>query len=81
MLKKNFFLIYINKFNYFMYIYIYKYYEIFIINYRENNDVENLYLNFTLNVEDCFGNHKTIELKTNGANIDVTDSNKNEYIK
>ncbi len=51
------------------------------MNYRENKGVEKLHLNFTLNTEDCFGNHKTIELKPNGANINVTDSNKNEYIK
>jgi len=52
----------------------------FIYN-RQNDGAENLGLDFTLNMEDCFGNHKTIELKPNGANIDVTDSNKNEYIK
>jgi len=34
-----------------------------------------------MNIEDCFGNHKSIELKPNGEKIDVTDSNKNEYIK
>jgi len=33
-----------------------------------------------MDMEDCFGNRKTIELKPNGVNIDVTDSNKNEYI-
>jgi len=53
----------------------------FKINYRENDGAENLFLNFTLNIEDCFGNHKTVELKPNGANINVTDSNKYEYIK
>ena len=52
-----------------------------IINHRENDSAESLGLNFTLNTEDSFGKHKTIELKPNGANIDVTDSNKNEYIK
>jgi len=52
-----------------------------MINHRENEGAENLCLNFTLNIIDCFGNHKTIELKPNGAIIDVTDSNKNEYIK
>jgi len=31
--------------------------------------------------EDCFGNRKTINLKPDGAYIDVTDSNKNEYIE
>jgi len=47
---------------------------------KENNGVENLGLDFTLITEDCFGNHKTVELMPNGAKIDVTDSNKNEYI-
>jgi len=47
---------------------------------QENDGAENSFLNFTLNTEDCFGNHKTIDLIPNGANIDVTDSNKNEYI-
>ena len=32
-------------------------------------------------MKDCFGNKKTIELKPNGEYIDVTDSNKVEYIK
>ena len=53
----------------------------FIIYYRENNGAENLGLNFTLNIKDSLGNYKTIELKPNGKNINVTDSNKNEYIK
>jgi len=34
-----------------------------------------------MDIEDGFGNHKSIELKPNGAKIDVNDSNKNEYIK
>jgi len=34
-----------------------------------------------MDFKDCFGNHKNIELKPNGANIDVSDSNKDEYIK
>ena len=34
-----------------------------------------------MDIEDSFGNRKTIELKPNGANIDVTDANKNEYIE
>jgi len=46
-------------------------------NLRYNDGAEFLYLNFTMDIEDNFGNHKTIELKPNGANIDVTDSNKN----
>jgi len=48
---------------------------------RYNDGAELLYLNFTLDIEDSFGNHKTIELKPDGTNIDVTDSNKNEYIE
>jgi len=47
---------------------------------KDSDGVEYLYLNFIMDIEDCFGNRKTIELKPNGANIDVTDSNKNEYI-
>jgi len=47
---------------------------------RDNHGAEDLYLTFSMDTVDCFGNHKTIELKPNGANIDVTDSNKNEYI-
>jgi len=62
-----------------MYTYI-VFSKFFIINFRENDGAENLFLNFTLNMEDCFGNYKTVELKPNGANIDVTDSNKYEYI-
>ena len=53
----------------------------FIINSSENDGAKDLCLNFTLNEDDCFGNHKTIELKPNGTNIDVADSNKNEYIE
>jgi len=40
-----------------------------------------LYLDFTMDIKDCFGQHKTIELKPNGADINVTDYNKNEYIE
>jgi len=47
---------------------------------KDNDEAEKLYLTFSTEIEDCFGNKKTIELKPNGANIDVTDSNKNEYI-
>ena len=57
------------------------FFKILIINYRENNGVESLGLNFMLNIKDHTGNLKTIELKPNGKNIPVTDSNKNEYIK
>eukprot|EP00833_Pecoramyces_ruminatium_P009760 jgi/Orpsp1_1/1183792/evm.model.c7180000086732.1 len=48
---------------------------------KNNDGVENFYLTFTMDTEDCFGNRKTIELKPNGANIDVTDLNKHEYIE
>jgi len=47
---------------------------------KNYNGVEYLYLTFSMNIEDCFGNKNTIELKPNGANINVTDYNKNEYI-
>jgi len=47
---------------------------------KNNEGVENLCLNFVINEENCFGESKEIELKPNGANVDVTDSNKNEYI-
>eukprot|EP00833_Pecoramyces_ruminatium_P005683 jgi/Orpsp1_1/1179715/evm.model.c7180000070483.1 len=49
-------------------------------NLKNTDGAENLCLTFEMNIEDSFGNHETIELKPNGANIDVTDSNKNEYI-
>jgi ankyrin repeat protein len=44
------------------------------------HEVENLNLTFSKDVKDCFGNRKTIELKPDGAKINVTDSNKDEYI-
>jgi len=47
---------------------------------KENDGAEKSYLTFEMDMEDCFGNRTTIELKPNGANINVTDSNKNEYI-
>jgi len=47
---------------------------------KNNDGAQNLCLTFTMDIEDVFGNRKTIELKPNGANIDVTDSNKNEFI-
>ncbi|OUM58974.1 hypothetical protein PIROE2DRAFT_47494 [Piromyces sp. E2] len=47
---------------------------------RENQGTENLCLTFALDIEDCFGAHKKIELKPNGATIDVNDYNKYEYI-
>jgi len=49
--------------------------------FRDYEGVEDLYLTFSRDIEDCFGHHQTIELKPNGANIDVTDENKNEYIE
>eukprot|EP00833_Pecoramyces_ruminatium_P008659 jgi/Orpsp1_1/1182691/evm.model.c7180000082261.1 len=46
-----------------------------------NNDgAEKLSLTFEINVVDCFGKTKNIELKPNGSNINVTDENKNEYM-
>eukprot|EP00833_Pecoramyces_ruminatium_P007735 jgi/Orpsp1_1/1181767/evm.model.c7180000078511.1 len=51
------------------------------INILRNNDgVEQYGLTFSIGVNDCFNDKKTVELKENGSNIDVTDSNKNEYI-
>jgi len=47
---------------------------------KENKGAENLCLTFEVDTVDSSGNHKNIELKPNGASIDVTDSNKNEYI-
>ena len=32
-------------------------------------------------VEDSAGNIKSVELKKDGADIDVTDANKNEYLR
>jgi len=49
--------------------------------FRNVHEVENLNLTFSKDVKDCFGNRKTIELKPDGAKINVTDSNKDEYIK
>ncbi|OUM60100.1 hypothetical protein PIROE2DRAFT_14226 [Piromyces sp. E2] len=48
---------------------------------KENDGVENLCLTFEIEEKDCFGNHRKTELKPNGANIDVTDTNKKEYIE
>jgi len=47
---------------------------------KENDGAKKLYLTFQMEINDCFGHHKTIELKPNGANLDVDDSNKHEYI-
>ena len=44
------------------------------------DDVEPLMLNFTINVDD-FGEIKSIPLKENGEEIDVTNENKYEYVK
>jgi len=49
--------------------------------FRDNDGAEYLYLNFSVDTEDSFGNPKTVELKPNGESIDVTDANKNEYIE
>jgi len=49
--------------------------------FRNNDRVNDLNLTFSLDIKDCFGSYKSIELKPNGANINVTDSNKNEYIE
>jgi hypothetical protein len=51
------------------------------INWLKNNQgADNLCLTFEIDEIDCFGNHIKKELKSNGSNIDVTDSNKQEYI-
>eukprot|EP00833_Pecoramyces_ruminatium_P010907 jgi/Orpsp1_1/1184939/evm.model.c7180000091664.1 len=47
---------------------------------RNYKGVEDLNLTFSMDIEDCFSNRKTIELIPNGINISVTDSNKNKYI-
>ncbi|OUM60096.1 hypothetical protein PIROE2DRAFT_14222, partial [Piromyces sp. E2] len=48
---------------------------------KEHDGIDSLSLTFEIEEKDCFGNRHKIELKTNGANIDVTDSNKQEYIE
>ncbi|OHS96224.1 hypothetical protein TRFO_37636 [Tritrichomonas foetus] len=45
-----------------------------------NNDINELEMTFTADFDDM-GNHKLIELKPNGANIPVTNDNKEEYIQ
>jgi len=89
MRKKNYLLIfskykykymYIKKFFY-IFNFFFFFFEILLIYYRKNEGAEKLGLNFTVDIKDCFGNLKTVELKPNGANINVTDSNKNEYIE
>lgn len=45
-----------------------------------NNDVDSLCLSFTSD-EDEFGSYLSIPLKENGSKIDVTNENKNEYIR
>jgi len=47
---------------------------------KNNNGIEELSLTFRIDEKDTFDNSKYIELKPNGSNIIVTDSNKNEYI-
>lgn len=46
----------------------------------KENDPRQLELTFCLD-EDTFGHKSQHELKTGGANIDVTNENKDEYIK
>jgi len=46
----------------------------------ENEITEDFGLTFTKDEEDCFGVKQSIELKENGANIPVTEENKQEYI-
>jgi len=46
----------------------------------ENEVTEDYGLTFSRDEEDCFGVKQTIELKEDGANIPVTDENKQEYI-
>jgi len=46
----------------------------------ENNVTEDMGFVFAKDEEDCFGVKQTIELKPDGANIPVTDENKQEYI-
>lgn len=54
---------------------------------RESNKcrehpIEELGLEMTFSTDDnIFGEIKTIDLKPNGRNIDVTDENKEEYVK
>jgi hypothetical protein len=47
---------------------------------KKNQGADKLCLTFVIDEIDCFGNHNKKELKPNGANIDVTDANKQEYI-
>ncbi|ORX82300.1 HECT-domain-containing protein [Anaeromyces robustus] len=46
----------------------------------ENEITEDYGLTFTKDEEDCFGVKRTIDLKPDGANIPVTEENKQEYI-
>jgi len=46
----------------------------------ENEITEDFGLTFAKDEEDCFGVKQSIELKENGANIPVTEENKQEYI-
>jgi len=46
----------------------------------ENEVTEDMGFCFAKDEEDCFGVKQTIELKPNGANIPVTDENKQEYV-
>lgn len=49
------------------------------VQYIIDHDPEVLMLTFTVSVDE-FGRRREIELKPNGANIDVTDDNKAEYV-
>jgi len=46
----------------------------------ENEITEEYGLTFTIDEEDGFGGKHSVELKENGANIPVTDENKQEYV-
>lgn len=50
------------------------------LKYLLENDADDLCLNFTIN-DDEYGVNKTILLKENGEDIDVTNENKEEYVK
>lgn len=46
------------------------------------NPIEDLGMELTFSTDDnAFGDFRTIDLKPNGQNIEVTDENKEEYVK
>lgn len=52
------------------------------LTYIQENSLEDLGLEMTFSTDDnIFGEVKSIDLKPNGSNIDVTDANKEEYVK